>query len=55
MICPFCKADDDSVIDSREADGGAVVDARSLSRVGGGDVGTNARRLRAFLAEMRGE
>jgi hypothetical protein len=47
---------DDVVIRIREADdGGAVVDARSLSRVGGGDVGTNARRLRALLAEMRGE
>lgn len=28
MICPFCKADDDSVIDSREADGGAAVRRR---------------------------
>jgi uncharacterized protein (DUF1499 family) len=27
-----------------------VVDARSLSRVGGGDIGTNAKRLRAFFA-----
>jgi len=46
---------DDVVIRIRAAEGGAMVDARSLSRVGGGDVGTNARRLRAFLAEMRGE
>ncbi len=28
MICPFCKTDDDSVIDSREADGGAAVRRR---------------------------
>jgi transcriptional repressor NrdR len=28
VICPFCKADDDSVIDSREADGGAAVRRR---------------------------
>ena len=28
MICPFCKAADDSVIDSREADGGAAVRRR---------------------------
>jgi transcriptional repressor NrdR len=28
MICPFCKADDDSVIDSREADGGTAVRRR---------------------------
>lgn len=46
---------DDVVIRIRAADGGSVVDARSLSRVGGGDVGTNARRLRALLAELRGE
>jgi uncharacterized protein (DUF1499 family) len=46
---------DDIVIRIRESAEGAIVDARSLSRVGGGDVGTNARRLRAFLAEMRDE
>ncbi len=28
MICPFCKCDRDSVIDSREADGGAAVRRR---------------------------
>jgi transcriptional repressor NrdR len=28
VICPFCKADNDSVIDSREADGGAAVRRR---------------------------
>jgi len=28
MICPFCKADDDSVIDSREADGSTAVRRR---------------------------
>jgi transcriptional repressor NrdR len=28
VICPFCKADDDSVIDSREADGGTAVRRR---------------------------
>jgi uncharacterized protein (DUF1499 family) len=28
---------------------GSVVDVRSLSRVGGSDFGTNARRVRAFL------
>ena len=27
MICPFCKADDDSVIDSREADSGAALES----------------------------
>jgi uncharacterized protein (DUF1499 family) len=30
-------------------DGGAVVHVRSASRVGAGDLGTNRRRVRAFL------
>ncbi len=33
-------------------DGGSLVDARSTSRVGLGDVGTNARRLRAFFERL---
>jgi uncharacterized protein (DUF1499 family) len=40
---------DDVVIRIRPADGGSRVDVRSLSRVGVGDVGTNAKRIRAFL------
>lgn len=43
---------DDIVIRIRPAAGGSVVDARSVSRVGGGDAGTNAKRLRAFFAEL---
>jgi len=46
---------DDVVIRIRPSGEGSIVDARSLSRVGVGDVGTNARRLRAFLAAMRGD
>lgn len=33
--------------------GGSVVDMRSISRVGGSDVGVNAKRIRAFLADMK--
>lgn len=33
-------------------DGGSLVDARSTSRVGLGDVGTNARRLREFFSHL---
>ena len=44
---------DDVVVRVTPAPGGSRVDARSLSRVGGSDVGTNARRLRRFLAELR--
>lgn len=40
---------DDVVIRIRPLGPQTVVDARSLSRVGGGDVGTNAKRLRAFF------
>ena len=44
---------DDVVIRLRPASGGTRVDARSVSRVGRGDVGTNARRLRRFLEELQ--
>jgi uncharacterized protein (DUF1499 family) len=40
---------DDVVIRIRPMGPTTVVDARSLSRVGGGDIGTNAKRLRAFF------
>ena len=40
---------DDVVIRIRPLGPTTVVDARSLSRVGGGDVGANAKRLRKFF------
>jgi len=43
---------DDVVVRVRPADGGSRVDVRSVSRVGGSDVGTNAARIRAFLARL---
>jgi len=46
---------DDVVIRVRPADGGSRVDVRSLSRVGGGDAGTNAKRIRAYLDTLRVE
>jgi uncharacterized protein (DUF1499 family) len=46
---------DDVVIRLRPVDGGTRVDVRSLSRVGGGDVGTNAKRIRAYLNALRVE
>jgi uncharacterized protein (DUF1499 family) len=46
---------DDVVIRVRPADGGSRVDVRSLSRVGGGDAGTNAKRIRAYLDALRVE
>lgn len=43
---------DDIVVRIRPAGGGSRVDVRSKSRVGVGDLGTNARRIRAFLAAV---
>jgi uncharacterized protein (DUF1499 family) len=46
---------DDVVIRVRPTDGGSRVDVRSLSRVGVGDAGTNAKRLRAYLKVLTQE
>ncbi len=44
---------DDIVVRISPAAGGSRVDIRSVSRVGKSDVGTNARRVRAFLSRLR--
>jgi uncharacterized protein (DUF1499 family) len=44
---------DDVVIRVRPSDDGSRIDVRSLSRVGGGDAGTNAKRVRGYLDELR--
>ena len=43
---------DDVVVRVRPDGAGSRVDVRSVSRVGKGDVGTNARRVRAYLARL---
>jgi len=43
---------DDIVIRVRAQGSGSVVDARSLSRIGGSDFGTNAKRIRGFLNKL---
>lgn len=43
---------DDVVIRVRPASGGSRIDVRSVSRVGRSDVGTNARRIRAYLVKL---
>lgn len=48
----FGFVDDVVVRVTPTADGGSRVDVRSVSRVGLGDVGTNARRIRAFLRDL---
>ncbi|MEP7380322.1 MAG: DUF1499 domain-containing protein [Gemmatimonadota bacterium] len=44
---------DDVVVRVRDVENGSRVDVRSVSRVGGSDVGTNAARIRAFLAQLQ--
>ncbi|TFI59005.1 DUF1499 domain-containing protein [Sphingomonas parva] len=49
----FFRFKDDAIVRVRPAPGGgSLVDMRSISRVGGSDVGMNAKRVRAFLADL---
>ncbi len=48
----FFRFVDDVVIRVRPAPGGSEIDVRSNSRVGGGDLGANAKRIRAFRDEL---
>jgi uncharacterized protein (DUF1499 family) len=43
---------DDIVVRVRPTDAGSRIDVRSTSRLGVGDFGTNAARVRAYLAEL---
>jgi uncharacterized protein (DUF1499 family) len=43
---------DDVVVRIRAADHGSRIDVRSVSRVGKSDVGTNAKRIRAYLERL---
>lgn len=46
--------EDDVIIRLRNSEGGGtLIDVRSLSRVGGSDLGKNADRIRAFLDKMK--
>jgi uncharacterized protein (DUF1499 family) len=44
---------DDVIVRIRPSGSGSRLDVRSLSRVGGGDVGTNAARIRAYLDVLK--
>jgi len=46
---------DDIVVRIRPDGAGSRIDVRSTSRVGAGDAGTNAARIRAFLEETRAQ
>lgn len=49
----FGFKDDIAIRISPVPDGSSRVDLRSVSRVGRSDIGTNARRIRAFLADLQ--
>jgi len=52
----FFRFKDDVVVRVRadpDRPDGSIVDMRSISRVGGSDVGVNAARIRAFLADLQ--
>jgi uncharacterized protein (DUF1499 family) len=51
----YIRFRDDVVLRAVPAQGGkaSVVDMRSVSRVGGGDLGYNANRIRSFLEELQ--
>jgi uncharacterized protein (DUF1499 family) len=44
---------DDIVVRVAPADQGSRIDVRSVSRVGRSDIGTNAKRIREYLAKLR--
>ena len=50
---PVFRFKDDVVIRVRPHDGGSRVDIRSVSRIGGGDLGKNASRIREFIGRLR--
>ena len=43
---------DDFIVRLAPGDGAVSIDVRSKSRVGGSDLGVNARRVRAFMEKM---
>ena len=51
---PWFGFRDDVVIRVTPIPSGSRIDVRSLSRVGKGDFGTNAKRIRAYLAKLSG-
>lgn len=50
---PWFGFEDDIIVRVRPTDGGSRIDVRSVSRVGRSDVGTNAKRIRKYLDEIR--
>ena len=53
-ITPLLRFRDDVLIEVRVAEGGSEIAMRSRSRLGNGDLGANAARIRAFFAVLAG-
>jgi uncharacterized protein (DUF1499 family) len=49
---PWFGFKDDVVVRVRPEGSGSRIDVRSVSRVGKSDVGANAKRIRAYLADV---
>jgi uncharacterized protein (DUF1499 family) len=49
---PWFGFRDDVVIRVASVGAGSRIDVRSVSRVGRGDLGTNAKRIRAYLEKL---
>lgn len=49
---PWFGFKDDVIVRIRPEGAGSRVDVRSVSRVGGGDIGANAKRIREFLSRL---
>ncbi len=50
---PIMRFKDDVVIRIRDEENSSIVDIRSVSRVGKSDLGANAARIEAFLADLK--
>jgi uncharacterized protein (DUF1499 family) len=50
---PWFGFKDDVIVRIAPSAGGSRIDVRSVSRVGSGDVGANAKRIRSYLAAVR--
>ena len=53
VTTPFFGFIDDVVIRVTPDGAGSRVDVRSVSRIGGSDIGANARRIRSYLDKLR--
>ncbi|MCC3862586.1 DUF1499 domain-containing protein [Pseudemcibacter aquimaris] len=53
-VTPVFRFVDDTVVVVTARDGGSRIDVRSVSRIGVGDIGVNAARIREFITRFNG-